>query len=128
MTDPRSRRRRRKATGRTRPLALLYVRVSTVEQSEDGASLASQRSVLEAFAKIHEWDVEVIEDAGVSAKSLDRAGMNKALEMLGAGDADVLAAVRLDRLSRDLHDITGLLKQSVDQGWALVTIHGNIDT
>lgn len=128
MTDPRARRRRRKATGRTRPLALLYVRVSTLEQSEDGASLASQRAALESFAQIHEWDVQVIEDAGVSAKSLDRDGMNRALEMLSAGEADVLAAVRLDRLSRDLHDITGLLKRSVDERWALVTIHGSIDT
>lgn len=128
MTTAQTKRRRRKASGRARPLALLYVRVSTLEQSEDGASMASQRATLESFAQIHEWDTLVIEDAGVSAKSLERDGMNRALQMLSAGEADVLVAVRLDRLSRDLHDITGLLKRSVDERWALVTIHGSIDT
>lgn len=129
MTDPTTtRRRRRRAAARTRPLALLYTRVSTDEQAEDGASMAAQLAALQSFATIHGWDTQAIEDAGVSGKSLDRDGMRGALDMLTAGEADILAAVRLDRLSRDLHDISGLMKRSVDEEWALVTIHGSVDT
>jgi DNA invertase Pin-like site-specific DNA recombinase len=129
MTDPATtRRRRRNAAARTKPLALLYVRVSTTEQAEEGASLAAQLSALRSLAAAHGWDTRVIEDAGASGKSLDRDGMQAALRMLTEGEADIIAATRLDRLSRDLHDISGLIKRSVDEGWSLVTIHGSIDT
>ena len=133
------RRRHPQAPARLRQLALLYVRVSTAEQADDRASLSAQQATLEAFARIHNWDTGLLIDAGASAKNLSRPGMTTALAMLGAGEADVLAAVRrrvpphpaltrLDRISRSVYDVAGLMQRSIDEGWALVTVHGSIDT
>lgn len=123
------RRRRRAVTPlRPRPLALLYVLVSTAEQVDDGASLAAQQATLESFARAHDWDTRLVTDAGVSGKSLDRPGMNSALARLTEREADILAAVRLDRISRSVYDVAGLMQRSVEQGWGLVTVQGSIDT
>ncbi len=61
-----------------------YARVSTRDQAESGASLASQRQKIEAYATMHDLDlVEIIEDGGYSAKSLDRPGMARLLKLIG---------------------------------------------
>ncbi len=133
MTGPptatrRRRPRRRKTPARPRPLALLYVRVSTAEQADEGASLAAQQATLEAFAQLHDWDSRLVVDAGTSGKNLARPGIASALQVLESGQADVLAAVRLDRISRSVYDVAGLMRRSIDEGWPLVTVHGSIDT
>jgi DNA invertase Pin-like site-specific DNA recombinase len=113
---------------RTRPLALAYVRVSTAEQVEHGASLDAQRATLTQEAERRGWDVKVIADEGLSAKSLNRPGLQSALARLDGGDADFLLAVRLDRVSRSVADFAGMLDRSSRKGWGLVLMSPNIDT
>lgn len=115
-------------TPRVIPLALGYVRVSTVEQAEFGASLDAQRATLVAEATRRGWDIDVVADEGHSAKSLNRPGLLSALERLDAGAADFLIAVRLDRISRSVSDFAGLLDRSVRRGWGLTLLSPNIDT
>lgn len=117
-----------KTSPRTRPLALAYVRVSTAEQVEQGASLSAQRAALDAEAKKRGWDIEIIADEGLSAKTLNRPGLQKALARLDAGTADYLLSIRLDRVSRSVADFAGLLDRSVKRGWGLVLLSPNIDT
>ncbi len=53
--------------------AVGYVRVSTTEQAGNGQSLTVQRTKVEAYATMHDLElVDVIEDAGHSAKTLER--------------------------------------------------------
>ena len=52
-------------------------------------------------------DIEVIEDAGYSAKDLKRPGVKIALEILREGGADALVVAKLDRLSRSMLDFLG---------------------
>lgn len=113
---------------RTRPLALAYVRVSTAEQVEQGASLDAQRAALTAEAEKRGWDVEIVADEGLSAKTLNRPGLQDALARLDAGAADYLLSIRLDRVSRSVADFAGLLDRSVKRGWGLVLLSPNIDT
>jgi len=122
------RQRKTRSASRARPLAVCYVRVSTEEQADEGASLAAQESALRARADREGWDVLVLIDAGISGKSLDRARITAARFLLANGDADVLLATALDRISRSVHDVTGLMQDSVAEGWALVTIREQIDT
>jgi len=50
-----------------------YVRVSTEEQVSGGVSLAAQREKLTGYSTLYELElVEVVVDAGISAKSLHR--------------------------------------------------------
>lgn len=112
----------------TPPRALGYVRVSTAEQSASGAGMDAQRSALRAEADSRGWDLELVEDAGYSAKDTKRPGLASALARLEAGEADVLVVAKLDRLSRSVHDFTGVLAQAARQHWSVVCLDLGVDT
>jgi DNA invertase Pin-like site-specific DNA recombinase len=115
-------------TSRIRPLALGYVRVSTAEQAEEGASLDAQRAALTAECDRRGWDLELVADEGYSAKSLNRPALTEALARLDAGDADALLAIRLDRVSRSVADFAGLLARAKRRGWRIRLLSPDLDT
>src|SRR5437763_817357 len=98
-----------------------YVRVSTDERSSSGAGLEAQREAIIAECKRRGWQlVDIVEDAGYSAKDLKRPGIRAALDVLERGDAKALVVAKLDRLSRSMLDFTALMAKAQKQGWALV--------
>ncbi len=108
-----------------------YIRVSTGEQANEGVSLAAQRIKVEGYASLHDLElIEVIEDAGVSAKSLDRPGLIRALAMLANGEADALVVAKLDRLSRSVSDWDRLIVEHFGPaaGRQLMSVGDSIDT
>ena len=110
------------------PLALLYVRVSTTDQAEEGASLAAQEAALRADAERRGWRVEVVREEGRSAKSITgRPALLDALARLDKGEASYLMAVRLDRLSRSVRDFAGLVERATRRGWGIVLQSPNLD-
>lgn len=111
-----------------RPRAIGYVRVSTREQAENGGSLDAQRATLEHEASRRGWHLRIIEDAGASGKDLKRPGLALALRLLEVGNADVLVAAKLDRLSRSVLDFANLVERSRRQGWGLVALDVGADT
>lgn len=114
---------------RERPLALGYVRVSTSEQADDGASLEAQRNLLSAEAVRRGWDVEILADEGYSAKAIEnRPALLSALDRLDKGSADVLLVLRVDRLSRSVSDFAALMARSQRRGWSLVALDLGVDT
>jgi DNA invertase Pin-like site-specific DNA recombinase len=72
--------------------------------------------------------VQVIEDAGYSAKDLKRPGVQEAMRALEAGGATALVVAKLDRLSRSMLDFTGLMAKAQKQNWALVALDCAVDT
>src|SRR5260221_10642601 len=65
---------------------ILYRRVSHASQCEDGISLEAQQVKLAAYATAYDMAVVMeVEDAGISAKSLDRPGLQRALSLLKEG-------------------------------------------
>jgi DNA invertase Pin-like site-specific DNA recombinase len=108
-----------------------YVRVSTEEQAEDGISLPNQREKAEAYCKLYDLQLlEVIEDAGASAKTLKRPGLQRALAMLRSGQADGLVIVKLDRLTRSVADWQTLIDDYFGEraGKQLCSVGDSIDT
>jgi DNA invertase Pin-like site-specific DNA recombinase len=105
-----------------------YVRVSTDDQAESGAGLAAQRSAIQAEANLRGWTVEWVEDAGYSARSLRRPGVERALLALRRGEAGALVVAKLDRLSRSVVDAGNLMHLSKRQGWHLVALDLGVDT
>jgi DNA invertase Pin-like site-specific DNA recombinase len=88
-----------------------YTRVSTEEQATEGVSLAAQAEKLKAYAGLYDLElVDVIEDAGQSAKTLNRPGLQQALEMLRTGQAEGLLVCKLDRLTRSVSDMAHLIE------------------
>ena len=95
-----------------RTKAIAYLRVSTDKQADKGISLDAQRAKVEAYAQLYDLElVETVIDAGVSAKSLNRPGLEKALTLLEQKKADALIVVKLDRLTRSVADLGTLVNQ-----------------
>ena len=110
------------------PAAILYCRVSTEEQGTNGASLDAQEATLRAeAARRGITDVHVIRDIASGKSMSGRPGLDQARAMLKAKTAGYLFALRLDRISRDVHDFTGLMKDSERQRWAIVLTDMDID-
>jgi site-specific DNA recombinase len=108
--------------------AIGYVRVSTDEQVEHGVSLDAQRSQILGYAQLYGLDiVEVISDEGVSAASLDRAGLQRALKRLTDGDAQALVVAKLDRLTRSLRDLLDLLNEYFGARYSLLSVAEQLD-
>jgi DNA invertase Pin-like site-specific DNA recombinase len=106
-----------------------YIRVSTDEQAGSGAGLAAQRAAILAEVRRRGWDhVEIIEDAGYSARDLRRPGLQAALEALHQKRADTLVVSKVDRLSRSLLDFAGLMDRATREHWALVALDLTVDT
>lgn len=106
-----------------------YLRVSTEKQADSGLSLDAQKAKVIAYAELYDLDlVEVIIDAGVSAKTLDRPGLSRALDMLAGGEVAALLVVKLDRLTRSVVDLGTLTERCQREGWALLSVSEQIDT
>lgn len=109
-----------------------YLRVSTEEQANSGLGLEAQRESIQRYADAHDWDVIWYEDAGLSAKSLDRPQLQAALTRLHIlpkrRDVDGIVVAKLDRLSRSVHDFSGILKLAAARKWAVVAIDLGVDT
>jgi DNA invertase Pin-like site-specific DNA recombinase len=116
-------------TGQKAIRALGYCRVSTDEQAESGAGLAAQEATVLDAAQARGFTLlEVVHDAGWSAKTLARPGITRVLEALDARQAEVLVVARLDRLSRSLADFAGVLERARRRGWQLVAVDLGVDT
>ncbi len=110
------------------PPGLAYLRVSTEEQASSGAGLEAQRAALSAEAERRGWELEFVVDAGRSAEDLKRPALTQALARLNARDADVLMVSKLDRLSRSVHDFSGLVKEATRRGWSVICLDLGVDT
>jgi DNA invertase Pin-like site-specific DNA recombinase len=105
------------------------VGVSSDGQQGSGAGLEAERRAVAAECERRGWRlVEVVEDAGFSGDDLKRPGVQEALRVLASGDAKALVAVRLDRLSQSMGDLTCLIATAQKQGWALVALDCALDT
>lgn len=106
-----------------------YVRVSSEQQAEGGVSLDAQREKLRAYAIAMDIElVAIVEDAGLSAKTLKRPGLQAALRMLEEGEASALLVTKLDRLTRSVSDLGDLVERYFSAKFALASLGDNVDT
>ena len=96
--------------------AVAYLRVSTQKQGRSGLGLDAQRRIVEQFSAdegltIEEWYTEI--ETGKGADALDRRPeLTKALVRARKLKCPVVVA-KLDRLSRDVAFISGLMSRGV---------------
>jgi len=96
--------------------AIGYLRVSTREQGSRGLGLPAQRADIERFAaqeglSLQGWYQDIHTGAGKDAL-LMRPGLAAALKAARLGRVPLIVS-RLDRLSRNVHFITGLMEHQV---------------
>jgi DNA invertase Pin-like site-specific DNA recombinase len=103
-----------------------YVRVSTDRQAEQGVSLEVQEAKIRAMAIVQGTDLaEVIVE---SAKSLNRPGFQRLLALMSAGRVDAVIVAKLDRLTRSVKHLCGLLELFEKRKVALVSVAESLDT
>ena len=111
----------------TPPRAIGYLRVSTAEQADSGAGLGAQRAAITAEAERRGWDLEFIEDAGISGATMDRPGLQAALAKLDSGKTDILCVAKLDRISRSVNQGSALIERAQKRVWSLVALDFGLD-
>jgi DNA invertase Pin-like site-specific DNA recombinase len=90
-----------------------YIRVSTAQQGASGLGLeAQERAVADYIARSPGDLIETFKEVE-SGKRADRPELAKALKLCELTGARLLIA-KLDRLSRNLHFLSGLMEQGVD--------------
>ncbi|WP_313822323.1 recombinase family protein [Citricoccus sp.] len=91
--------------------AILYLRLSSA--TEESTSLVRQEADLRAHADREGWAVtDVLVDDGISGRKA-RAKATEAVRRLADGEADVLAAWKLDRFTRQGWDGLGELSEAL---------------
>ncbi|ABQ38640.1 recombinase family protein [Bradyrhizobium sp. BTAi1] len=93
-----------------------YIRVSTSSQGRSGLGIEAQRQVLSQFVKAEGFEVvrEFVEvETGKGADALDRRPQLKAALAAAKKLRCQVGVAKLDRLSRDVHFISGLMAHKV---------------
>lgn len=108
--------------------AALYIRVSTLEQAQEGYSIGAQKERLLAFCKAHDWVVaDFYVDGGYSGSNLDRPGIQKLIADVGS--FDLVLVFKLDRLSRSQRDTLYLIEEVfLPNGVDFVSMSESFDT
>jgi DNA invertase Pin-like site-specific DNA recombinase len=97
--------------------AIAYTRVSTVKQGRSGLGLEAQQAAIRAFAaregiEIVRWYGEV--ETGKGADALTKRPQLAAALQAGKAMRSPVLVSKLDRLSRDVHFISGIMAERVE--------------
>ena len=112
-----------------KPLAAIYIRVSTQEQAQQGFSLDAQQEKLEKYANARGYDIfKIYRDEGKSAKELKRPEMIKMLEDANSKKFSVIFVYKLDRFSRSLKDLILTLDKLKEIGIDFISLQDKIET
>ncbi|OHB71906.1 MAG: hypothetical protein A2W23_06245 [Planctomycetes bacterium RBG_16_43_13] len=106
-----------------------YCRVSSDKQADEGVSLEVQESQIRKYAELYDIELlEIVVDAGESAKNLKRPGMQKIIELMDFGLCDGVLVIKLDRLTRSVKDLCYLLERYFSKDKILISVQERIDT
>lgn len=107
---------------------VMYCRVSTARQADEGISLEAQQSNCMTYAKL--YGLEVVAsyvDAGASAKDLSRPQLRRALDHIERENLSGILIAKLDRLTRSLRDLMSLTENEfLDR--SIISVQEKIDT
>ena len=107
----------------------IYVRVSTVEQADEGYSLMAQEKTLSEYCRSRGYEIiGVYKDEGISAKDIKhRPQMVKLLDDAKNGKFDVLLVWKLTRLTRSLPDLCAICDKLDRHGVSFISYSESFD-
>jgi len=113
-----------------RPLAAIYVRVSTQDQAQHGFSLDAQQESLINYAKALGYEIyKIYRDEGKSGK--DMKHRSEMMQMLRDAEGKKFSAIfiyKLDRFSRSLKDLILTIDQLKEWGIDFISLQDKIET
>jgi site-specific DNA recombinase len=109
--------------------AIGYVRVSTDRQASEGVSLEAQAEKIRQMAQLRDFElIDIVVDAGESAKDTNRPGLQRVLAMVDARLIDAVVILKLDRLTRSVRDLGNMMDRFGRRGVALISVNESLDT
>ena len=117
-------------SAQNRPLAAIYIRVSTEDQAQHGFSLAGQEDALKNYASVLGYDIsEIYKDEGKSAKDIKhRPAMQQLLTDAEAQKFSAIFIYKLDRFSRSLKDLILTIDKLKEWDIDFVSLQDKIET
>lgn len=107
---------------------IVYVRVSTDEQAQQGASVGGQETACRSMLGVHGFGpIEVVVD-DVSGKNLNRPGIGAVLRRIEAGEITGLCVYAIDRLTRRARDLDDLVELFEAKRIELISVRERVDT
>lgn len=109
--------------------AVLYLRMS-MDRTHESAGLERQEQATRALCLARGWLVVAVIDDTISATTArlaDRPGWRRVVQMIQDGEADLIVAWHLDRVTRSMKDLESLIELAADKGIGLATATGDID-
>ena len=93
-------------------IAGLYIRVSTEDQAREGFSLPEQEKRLRAMCEYKGYEIyKLYKDAGISAKTGNyRSAFEELLQDIRDKKCNTIVVLKLDRLTRSVYDMEGIMK------------------
>lgn len=111
---------------------ILYSRESTKWQAEEGYNLETQRkrmmSYIDSFYSEDERTIELFEEAGKSAKNLNRPEMERLIQRIKERTVDVICVYCIDRLTRNVRDLADFMDLLNQNKVTLLSVTERIDT
>lgn len=96
--------------------AVVYSRVSTDAQEQDGTSLETQERACTEHARSLGYHVAYRVRDSESGTTLDRPGLHQVRGLIRSGEVAVVVAYALDRLAREQHHIGVLFYEAEENG------------
>lgn len=108
----------------------IYVRVSTIEQAEEGYSIEEQIDKLTKYCEIKDWTVvDIYKDAGFSGSNINRPGIERLIKDIKHDKIENVLVYKLDRLSRSQKDTLLLIEDIfLKNDVTFVSLSENFDT
>ncbi len=112
-----------------KPLAAIYIRVSTQDQAQHGFSLDAQQDSLQNYAKALGYEIfKIYRDEGKSAKDLNRPEMMKLLSDAENRKFNAIFIYKLDRFSRSLKDLILTIDKLKEWNIDFISLQDKIET
>ncbi len=117
-------------SAQNKPLAAIYVRVSTEDQALHGFSLAGQEEVLKNYASVLGYEIHLIyKDEGKSAKDIKkRPAMQQLLQDAEQKKFSAIFIYKLDRFSRSLKDLILTIDKLKEWNIDFISLQDKIET
>ncbi len=114
----------------SKPLGVIYIRVSTEEQAKKGISLAAQEEALKNYASALGYNVsKIYREEGKSGKDIKgRPEMRQLLEDAQTHKFQAIFIYKLDRFSRSLRDLIDTIEKLKEWGIDFISLQDKIET
>lgn len=108
-------------------ITALYCRVSTLMQAEK-ESIDIQKSYLSDYAKENNFNYQIYEDNGCSAKDTNRPALKKLIQDIKENKIERVIITKVDRITRRIKDLLDLLELFEQYNVSFKTLTQPIDT